>query len=437
MLFTKSKKSKAKSNKKRSKPKKFLQRSGRSKFIAFLSIALFASVGGAIILHSSAAVLDNAAADTQYNRLAIFRAQNGRGALFRSKCLSESAQEWANHMADANSSNHWNPQTSPTGPTNLIHSNAVAMEVGHCGGTWGGELQGVAENIGITTNSSDSMFDAFINSEHHRANMLDPVDTSTGTPIRIILNKVGIGAARDKWGNLWVVQQFAKASGADYDKPYSYITGSLDSANCNRVTGWALNRQNVKGPIAVHIYFSNGSERQGIVYNGTNVYRPDVNARFVGATGNHGFNLGVPLNWQGKNFMVQAYGIDNGSNPLVGQTLVPCGGNRFLDSSTTTSISGWAFDRNNTAAKLDIWANVSINCKDYAQYHLGQTNISRPSVDAANGLTNGVPHGFQFKIPGGGYGKPHCTQVFARNSSGDQMRVEGNTAKTRWGGLTY
>lgn len=399
MRLLKNNKKKKSSSKKVTKLSSWRRRSVKQKYIAFLSITLFASIAAGIIVQSFAATADYGANDIQFVRLTAWRRQNGRSDLFRSQCMSQAAQDWAQRMADTN---------------NLEHSGNSTLWP-RCG-TTGWKFLG--ENVGSGPDSN-SIFDALVNSPGHNANMLDTK-----------YNKVGIGAAQGN-GKLWVVQIFANASGTPWDSPYNpptKVVGTVDSASCTRVKGWAFDGANTSGSIPVDFYFADSTGSQGIRYNGTNILRQDVNNAYK-ITGYHGFDLGVPLKWQGRTFIVQAYGIDGGVNPSIGLKGVSCGKNYSIDHNAENVTYGWAIDRNYKADPLQItvrycWDAGNTNCPTQK---VANTDVYRPSVNDLFGATG--YHGFKISTPSPFNAYDHYTFVYAKNTkNGDSMYIGGGHA---------
>lgn len=110
--------------------------------------------------------LDTAAENIQHVRLTDARKKAGIASTYRIGCLDNAAREWAREMART----YWLRHSTPIN---------VIMER-HCGNAW----QRLGENVGISgtviTDSpenshkvSNIIFDAFMNSPGHRANILD------------------------------------------------------------------------------------------------------------------------------------------------------------------------------------------------------------------------------------------------------------------------
>lgn len=93
--------------------------------------------------------------------------------------------------------------------------------------------------------------------------------------------------------------------------------GNFDTANCDSITGWVLDQDELGRALDIHVY-RDGQAGSGGVFLGsytTDVLRPDVN-RLYGATGNHGFNIPTPESVRdGRSHTVFVYAI----NPVSGK----------------------------------------------------------------------------------------------------------------------
>lgn len=312
MLNRNNKKSKKRSSKKASRLF-FLRWSGKKKFIVFLFVALFASVGAAFIMRSSAAAGDDGAAMDQMTRVEDWRTVHGKPTLWASKCMSQAAQDWANRNADVMRNDH---------------SNVGGLVASRCGSHW----RYVGENVGFdqqvsfpgnpTPNLAQSarIFDGFTKSSVHNTNML-----GNNYP----WNKFGVGAAKDIYGRMYVVQLFAVASGGAYEAPYEFWHGNLETANCTAIKGWLLNRANYNNQNNIHVYFYENSAPNGwpdgpYVWP-TDRQRDDVNRIWL-ASGKHGYYMPIPQKWKNKrSFTVRVFGFWKGtSKEIAGKTLLNC-----------------------------------------------------------------------------------------------------------------
>lgn len=93
--------------------------------------------------------------------------------------------------------------------------------------------------------------------------------------------------------------------------------GNFDTANCDSITGWVLDQDELSRTLDIHVY-RDGQAGSGGIFLGsytTDVSRPDVN-RLYGATGNHGFNIPTPESMRdGGIHTVFVYAI----NPVSGK----------------------------------------------------------------------------------------------------------------------
>jgi hypothetical protein len=78
-----------------------------------------------------------------------------------------------------------------------------------------------AENVGFTSGTDESMHDAFMRSDGHRANIL-----------RANANRVGVGAIRDAQGRLWITHRFV--AGPAIANPDTCTEGSAAAADPGR-----------------------------------------------------------------------------------------------------------------------------------------------------------------------------------------------------------
>jgi hypothetical protein len=117
-----------------------------------------------------------------YDSVNIDRAGQGLGPLEWDGDLACNAQDWADHLASI---------------TTLVHQDLPALlaSPGYAG-TW----NGLGENLlaGNTGMTGDTMADVWINSPHHRDNILGP------------FTSVGVAMTRSPDGRLWVVQEFGR-----------------------------------------------------------------------------------------------------------------------------------------------------------------------------------------------------------------------------------
>jgi hypothetical protein len=192
--------------------------------------------------------------------------------------------------------------------------------------------------------------------------------------------------------------------------------GSLDvvaaQGDTIRVIGWAFDPDEPSSEVQVAVYVDGG----GVGWFGTGGSRADVNAAY-GITGNHGFDVAVPVAGGTHTIAVYAINVGGGSgNPLLGSGtatvgFAPVG---YLDWVTAISgsrirVTGWAFDPDQPGTDIAV-----------AIYQDGilagwfPTGGARPDVNSVFGISGN--HGFDVTIdasPG-----DHSVQVYAINVAG-------------------
>ncbi len=170
-------------------------------------ILVFAATGAYMVFRSKADSFDVNFETDQYNRINAFRAQNGRGALARSDCLTQAARGWALNMASRKA---------------LSHSDLANFINGYCGSGW----TSLAENIGQGT-SSDSLWDGFINSPLHKDNIL-----SNSTKVGVGVFKFDNYCTDNGWCGAYYyeVMEFGNGSAGWASAPFitdAWITGRV------------------------------------------------------------------------------------------------------------------------------------------------------------------------------------------------------------------
>ncbi|MDX6287418.1 MAG: hypothetical protein QOG53_2903 [Frankiales bacterium] len=148
-----------------------------------LSMGTLALVTGMSPAHASS---DESAFVSDINHA---RAQHGLSALKVSSQLTSVARRWSQHMASGGCG----------GGQSICHNDNLGSQVSG----W----QRIGENVGVGPNE-DSIQNAFMNSSHHRANILDPKFTL-----------VGVGTARGSDGRLYVTQDFETPMGGSSSSP--------------------------------------------------------------------------------------------------------------------------------------------------------------------------------------------------------------------------
>ena len=237
----------------------------------------------------------------------------------------------------------------------------------------------IGENVGYGPDTT-ALQNAFMNSAPHRANILGDY------------NRVGVGAAFDGNGTLWVTLDFIKGPdlGPPPGSPFGNLENAVQVANGIRVMGWAID-PDTSAPIEVHIYVDGGGTNLGPASNS----RPDVGQAFPGSGSSHGFDavVGAGPGWHN----VCAYGINvsGGGNSLLGCRQVPVYTNPFGNFESAVQVlgglqvAGWAIDPE-TSAPIQVHVYV-----DSGGTNLGTASNSRPDVGSYFAYAGyGDAHGF-------------------------------------------
>ncbi len=259
-----------------------------------------------------------------------------------------------------------------------------------------------AENVAKwtpTSTTADAIFDAYMNSAGHRANIL-------GSSYRYI----GIGSVTASNGASFDTMTFT--DNVEAGQVYTVPRGNTDSVTVAdgtiTVTGWAYDPNSTATSIPVHVYV-NGAFGTQLTANGS---RADVNSAF-GLTGGHGFSGTVPA-VSGTNtvclFALSVTGTDN--------TLMTCKDVSWspekppagsLDSVGVSGpnvvISGWTYDPAATSTSNTVTVKVN----------------GAATTITANGARNDVNSAFGIS---GSHG--YSTSVAARSGS-NQVCVTANT----------
>jgi hypothetical protein len=254
---------------------------------------LFGLVGVLLLFLAAAAPIPGmygSVEQDQVNRINYTRSVNGRGGLQHIECLNTVAERWTERMVAAGGISH-NPN--------------VANEVTYiCGGAW----SIVGENVGVGY-SSEGIFNAFMNSPGHQANILDGRFT-----------KAGLGAYWSSDGRLFITQVFA---------------------NCSSCTSaWNTNATLPADPVAAVGGWSGWESLGGVLYDGSapaasswGSGRLDV---FVRGTGNGLYQKYFNGTWSGW--------ISHGGVLTSSPAAVSWGPNRidvFAKSKNNTLIHKW------------------------------------------------------------------------------------------------
>ena len=137
--------------------------------------------------------LNTDAENDQLSRINYVRQQNSRPLLSKSECLTKAARTWSLNMATVD---------------RLYHSPLAQTVEKECGANWWAKL---GENVGFGGDSM-TIFNAYMNSPHHKDNILDPA-----------FQRVGVGAYTYKHPTkpntfVWTTQLFARCMGSCANK---------------------------------------------------------------------------------------------------------------------------------------------------------------------------------------------------------------------------
>ena len=187
--------------------------------------------------------------------------------------------------------------------------------------------------------------------------------------------------------------------------------GSLDTVNCQKIIGWAADRNRPNQPISVRIY--NGAT---VLANITALEsRPGVGT-LLGDNGWHGFTFTVPPSLHdGKAHNIHVvYETDStadiGGSPKM---LTGCGPAYvgYVDSASCSGISGWIADTDRLAVPLvlALWDGAT---------QIASITANRQRGDVGAVLGDSGFHGFQFPLPDGyANGASHSLQIRYEASS--------------------
>lgn len=194
--------------------------------------------------------------------------------------------------------------------------------------------------------------------------------------------------------------------------------GIIESANCDTITGWVLDKSPVAQPtsqLEVAILkdrsYRNGGE---MVYDGiTDQERSDINALF-NVSGQHGFSISVPSIVKDGNYHdLFMYAQDmsgtwrrlpfsGGLTPSVQCTPPPISLNQagYVDGLTSDgqAITGWAVESPDGPTEIYIKFSRRIlpGIYKYEGYVRQTTNLVRKDVNSAYGISG--PHGFKYPL---------------------------------------
>lgn len=182
-------KSANKTNKKAAKKKGGLRNFPAIKWShVIVLVILVAAVGGLLVYKSSAQILynyDAAAEDQQLKLINTARKNAGKKQLIKNDCMSFLARLWSrHHLAKLNKLVHNDSSATQNFATDIVKYCHITYKTG-------------AENVGYKATTSQQMFDAFMASQLHKANIMNGD-----------FNYVGIGAWRDSKGILYMTEDF-------------------------------------------------------------------------------------------------------------------------------------------------------------------------------------------------------------------------------------
>lgn len=159
------------------------------------------------------------------------------------------------------------------------------------------------------------LFGGWMDSSHNQFCSIE--ESSTGTPAHISHHSLGDpGSWWGGSGSFKSIFQPIRKAGYVPTPPNSPPKGYLDSASCDKVTGWSQDPDVPKQSIDVHVYFNGKAGASGAlgIKTKANVSRQDL----CGPLGscNHGFSLEPPRSLlDGQPHDVFAYGIDSAGGP--------------------------------------------------------------------------------------------------------------------------
>ena len=230
---------------------------------------------------------------------------------------------------------------------------------------------------------------------------LPPYQQCLSTPFQCIASRVGLAATT------WGIAADLNVNPFGGPSATPGYTGSIDSASCSGINGWAADKNRLNTSIVVSLW-DGSTQIASATANGS---RGDVGA-VLGDNGLHGFSIPIPAGYfNGVAHTLQVrYGPLNSQLPGSPVTLT-CGNSGganytgYIDSASCIGINGWAADKNrlNTSIVVSLWDGST-------QIASASANGSRGDVGAVLG-DNGL-HGFSIPIPAGyANGVAHTLQV--------------------------
>jgi hypothetical protein len=205
---------------------------------------------------------------------------------------------------------------------------------------------------------------------------------------------------------------------------------SFDSVESPRpgvvhVRGWAADPDDWKAPVDIHVYVGGGAgdPKAEVHVVRTDRAREDVTRAFPYITGDHGFDVDVPVSKRGQQ-TVEVFAINipgtSGVNPSAGvkSTTISSPDTRGAAGATATGAStvqgsGWAADAAADATTMKVITTV-----DGERGAAGVGEAAAIWANSAN-ATSEVPgeHGFNFELSNLSSGK-HVVHVYAVNPDG-------------------
>ncbi len=229
----------------------------------------------------------------------------------------------------------------------------------------------------------------------------------------------------------------------DNYNPQGFFDGLVsNSPNQIKLAGWAFDRSNLEAALQIHVYVGGpctDTSAECFVLT-ADEYRPDVNNVYSGAGNYHGFSATINNIKHTGNQPVYVYAINIGGgsiNTHIGTLSVnilsdnynPQG---FFDGLVSNSpnqikLAGWAFDRSNLEATLQIHVYVGGPCTDTsAECFVLTADEYRPDV---NNVYSGVGnyHGFSATINNIKHTGNQPVYVYAINIGGGSINTHIGT----------
>jgi Cysteine-rich secretory protein family len=139
----------------------------RTLYVAFVALLSLAGLGGLLIFESAPALADVVLDEARFvHRMNADRAAAGVAPLVVAPRLIEIARAWSRLLSDRSTSL---TECTLSHNQNLLELLRPASKV--------------AENVGCGDGNADALHDAFMNSPHHRTNILDPAFDSVGVGV--------------------------------------------------------------------------------------------------------------------------------------------------------------------------------------------------------------------------------------------------------------